>query len=68
MSYHDLQKSLQAFSSVLYNIIGESVGEDFTRKGRNCHTGGLSFEDVSEVFEVGVASADGGGLKLERSQ
>jgi len=47
---------------VLYDIVGEPVGEDLSWERGNGHTGGLPLEDVSEVFEVRVSAAYRGGF------
>ena len=57
MPDHDLQKPLQPFPAVLNHIVAKPVRENLPRQGWDCDSGGLPFEHVAEVFEVGVAAA-----------
>lgn len=65
MAHHNLQKSLQPLPPMLDHIVAESVRKHFARQRWDGDTRALPLEDVTEVFEVGVASADGAVLELE---
>lgn len=50
---------------MLDHVIAEAVGEDLPWQGWDGDSGRLSFEDVAEVFEVGVATTNRAVLKFE---
>lgn len=62
---NNLQEPLQTFPSVLNHIITEPIGEYLPWKRWYCDSGAFAFQDVSEVFEVGVSPAHDGMLQLE---
>lgn len=61
----NLQEPLQPFPPMLNHIIAESVGEHLARQRWNGHPRGFPLQDVAEVFEIGVAPADGAVLEFE---
>ncbi len=61
----NLQEPLQPFPPMLNHIIAEPVGEHLARQRRNGHPRGFPLQDVAEVFEIGVAPADGAVLEFE---
>lgn len=65
MADDDLQEPLQTLPPMLNHVVTETIGEDFARQRRNRHTRRLSLQDVTEVFEVGVSSADVAVAELE---
>ena len=65
MPHHNLQKPLQPLPPVLNHIVAEPVRKHLARQGRDRDPCALPLEDVAEVFEVAVASADGAVLELE---
>jgi len=65
MTDDDLEESLQAFAAVLDHVVREAVCEDFAGERWDGYSCAFPFEDVSEVFEVGIASADDGVPELE---
>ena len=65
MPHHYLQEPLQALPPMLNYIVTEPVRENLARQRRYRDPRGLSLQDVTEVFEVGVASAHGRVLELE---
>ena len=65
MSSNDSQETFQSFSSGLYDLVGEAVGEDLARKRWDVHTGRLAFENVPEGLKVGVAASNDGVAKLK---
>lgn len=65
MPGHDLQKALQPLPPMLNHIITEPVGEYLPRQWGDRHPRALSFQDVAEDFEVGVAAAHDRVAQLE---
>lgn len=66
MPHDNLQEPLQSFPPMLNHIVTESIGKDLARQGWNGNPRRFPFQDIAEVFEVGVASADGAVLEFER--
>src|SRR5690606_15594107 len=62
--HHNLQKPLQPLPSVLNHIVTESIREHLPWQRRDRDARRLPLEDVAEMFEIGVAPADGGVLQL----
>jgi hypothetical protein len=56
--YNYLQEALQALSSMLNDVVRETVGKYLSRERRNGHTGRLALQDITEVFEIRVAAPD----------
>ena len=54
----DSQKPLQTLSPGLDNLVGEPVRENLSWQWRNVDSRGLSFEDISEGFKIGVTPAN----------
>ena len=65
MPHHDLQEALQPLPPVLDDVVAEAVREDLAGKRGDGNAGALTLQNVAEVFEVGVAAADGAVLELE---
>jgi len=51
---------------VLDYVVGEPVREDLAWQRRYRDSGTFSLEDIAEVLEVGISSADHGVAQLER--
>jgi hypothetical protein len=58
MAHHNLEEPLQSFSSMLDYIVRKTVREDFAWQRWYCHSCRLSLENVAEVLEIAIASAD----------
>ncbi len=58
MPHYDLQKALQSFPPVFNYIVTESVGEDLARQWWNGNPGRFPFQNITEVFKIGVASTN----------
>ena len=65
MSRDDSEEPLEALAAALDDLVREAVREDLARERGDVHARRLALEDVPEGLEVGVATADGGGLELE---
>ena len=65
MSDYDLQKPLKTFPSMLNNIVTKPVCKNLSRQRRNGHTSALPLQNIAEVLEVRVASADNAMVELE---
>lgn len=61
----NLQEALQAFATVLDDVVGEAVGEDLAGERGDGDTGRLAFEDVAEGLKVRIAPPHRGLLELE---
>ena len=59
MSGNDSKETFKALSTSVDDLVRETVREDFAGEWRDVDAGGLAFEDVTEGFEVAVASSDG---------
>ena len=49
------QETLQALTSRLNNLVGETVREDLARERGDVDTRGFTFENIPERFEIRVA-------------
>ncbi len=65
MADHNLQKPLQPLPPMLDHIIAEPIRKHLARQRRDRNTRALALEDITEVFEVRVAAADGAVFELE---
>ena len=65
MSDYDLQKPLKTLSPMLNNIITKAIRKNLSRQRWNGHTSALSLQNIAEVLEVRVASADNAMVQLE---
>lgn len=65
MTGNNLQEPLQTLSPMLDHIITEAVGEHLPREWRYCNPCALAFQDVSEIFKVGVSSTHDGMFQFE---
>lgn len=58
MAYNNLHKSLQSFSAVLNHVIAKTICEDLSWQRRNSNSSRFPLQDVAEVFEIRVSSAN----------
>jgi len=65
MAHHNLQKPLQPLPPMLNHIITKPIRKHLPRQRRDRDTRALALQDIAEVFEVGVAAADGAVFELE---
>lgn len=50
---------------MLNHIIAKTVRKHFARQRRDGHTSGFPLQDITKVFEVGVATTNGGMAQFE---
>jgi len=65
MTNNNLQEPLQSLPPMLNHIIAKPVREDLSWQRRNRDSRRLALQNVAEVLEVGIASADRGMAQLE---
>lgn len=65
MTRNNLQEPLKSLTSVLNDIVTESVGKNLARQRGDSHACALALQNITEVLEIGVAAAHDGVLQLE---
>jgi len=65
MSNYNLQEALKTLSPVFYDIVAKSVCEHLAWQWGDGHPCALPLQDVTEVFEIRVTTADAAMAQFE---
>lgn len=65
MSSDDLEEALQTLTTVLDDVVAESVGENLSGERGYRDARALALQDIAEILEIGVPAAHDGVFQFE---
>lgn len=65
MSSDDLEEALQTLTTVLDDVVAESVGENLSGERGDRDARALALQDIAEILEIGVPAAHDGVFQFE---